>query len=245
MTGPASAPPEVFGQGLTEPYARALRTGRGRLTLRPHHAGGPEPDRPGSAAAGADVAYDVLSWCAEASPLERQLLQNVNGPLLDIGCGPGRMLSAARAAGLAAIGVDTSYEAVSRARSRGAHALHQSVFATVPYPGRWQSILLLDGNIGIGGNIPVLLRRCRQLIAKSGTLLVELEQEDDVDTAYVAVLEDSDGNCSDPFPWARIGLSGLESRTRAAGWTVTLSQRLQGRVFCRLSPVPGPARSAL
>jgi SAM-dependent methyltransferase len=240
VTGLASAAADIFGQGLGEPYARALRTGRGRLTLRALDDG-----RTGSACAGREVTYDVLSWCSEASPMERQLLQNVNGPLLDIGCGPGRMLSAARAAGLAAVGIDTSHEAVSRALDRGAHALHQTVFAAVPHPRHWQSILLLDGNIGIGGNIPALLGRCRQLIADSGTLLVELEQEDDVDTDYLAVLEDSDGNCSEPFPWARIGLSGLEPRARAAGWTVTLSQRLQGRVICRLSPVPVPARSTL
>lgn len=225
----------IFGQGRSGPYAQALAQGRGRLTLRPDGDDG----RHGIG----EVTYDVLSWCAEASVLERSLLQSLNGPVLDIGCGPGRMLSAAQSAGLTALGLDTSTEAVNRALNRGAAALQLSVFAAVPHPGRWQSLLLMDGNIGIGGNIPVLLRRCRQLVAPAGTLLVELDPDDDTDASYRAVLEDSYGKRSEPFSWARTGLSGLESRAKAAGWTVTLTQRLQGRVFCRLSPAPDPVRS--
>lgn len=237
MNGLASAPAGIFGQGRYEPYARALRMGRGRLTLRPDQ----DADRNGVG----EISYDVLSWCSEASPLERQLLQSLNGPVLDIGCGPGRMLSAAQSAGLIALGLDTSPDAVTRALNRGAAALQLSVFAAVPHTGRWQSLLLLDGNIGICGNIPVLLRRCRHLVSPAGTLLVELDPDDDIDAAYQAVLEDSDGNCSEPFSWARTGASGLQSLARDAGWTVTLTQRRQGRVFCRLSPVPYPLRSTV
>ncbi|WP_426975699.1 class I SAM-dependent methyltransferase [Pseudarthrobacter sp. O4] len=234
MTAAGVVPVALFGQGRREPYARALQNGAGTLTLRPesqyHHA---EP-----------VEFDVSSWCEDASLMERSLLHSLQGPILDVGCGPGRLLAAARSLGLQAVGIDTSAEAVRWARGRGDRALEQSVFAAVPQSGHWQTVLLLDGNIGIGGSITSLLRRCRQLIAPSGTLLVEVEADEDLDTAYPAVLEDELGNRSEPFSWARTGGAGLVSRAQSAGWTVSAIQHRQGRVFYRLSPRPEPPRSS-
>jgi SAM-dependent methyltransferase len=215
-----------FGQGHTEPYARALANGTGTLILRPDSRHDPA----------GQVDFDVRSWCGEASLLERSLLRELQGPVLDVGCGPGRLLAAAQRMGLAALGVDTSAEAVGRARGRGVRALEQSVFAPVPNSGMWQSVILLDGNIGIGGSITSLLRRCSQLIAPGGTLLAEVDAMDDLDIVYSAVLEDQNGNRSEPFRWARSGSAGLVSRAQRGGWTVTAVDKLQGRVFCRLSP---------
>ncbi|RKR13738.1 class I SAM-dependent methyltransferase [Arthrobacter oryzae] len=229
----AEAPAASFGQGESEPYARALLTGTGTLTLRPES--GHDPDEP--------VTFDVRNWCEDASTAELSLLQSLRGPVLDVGCGPGRLLAAARTLGLAALGIDTSAGAVGLARDRGARALEQSIFAPVPQSGHWQSVILLDGNIGIGGNVGALLGRCRQLIALTGTLLVEVEADEHIDTAYSAVLEDQHGNRSEAFAWARTGTAGLVSRAQAGGWSVTAIRRFQGRVFCSLSPRPGPVRS--
>jgi len=232
------APANVFGQGRDDPYARALRLGGGTLTLRSHDASPDSGRRPG------EVTFNVLDWCSEASALELNLLQGLQGPVLDIGCGPGRMLSAARSLGMSALGIDTSAEAVGLARGRGTRALRQSVFSPVPQAGNWGSALLLDGNIGIGGNVGRLLRRCRQLIARRGTLLVEVDPDDDIDTAYQGVLQDRDGNRSEPFAWARTGRLGLEARASDAGWIPCPAEHVQGRVFCRLSPVSDIARPA-
>ena len=47
----------------------------------------------------------------------------------------------------------TSPRRSSRSRAaRGVNVLERSVFAGVPGQGRWRSVLLLDGNIGIGGD---------------------------------------------------------------------------------------------
>lgn len=145
----------VFGSGSGEPYARALRRGGGSLTLRP------EGGDPGAWPGAGVVEFDVLGWCVEASALEVGLLQGLKGPVLDVGCGPGRMLSAARALGLGAVGLDTSAEAVALARSRGVRALHQSVrvvavgvVAGRQYRDRWK-------------HCPVL-GRCRELVAARG-----------------------------------------------------------------------------
>jgi SAM-dependent methyltransferase len=233
MMPTAVAPAAYFGQGEREPYARALLTGSGALTLRPESAHYPAET----------VEFDVRNWCEDADATERSLLQSLRGPVLDIGCGPGRLLAAAQPLGLAALGIDASAEAVRQARGRGARVLEQSIFAPVPQPGHWQSVILLDGNIGIGGSVTALLGRCRQLIAPTGTLLVEVDADENIDTAYSAVLEDRHGNRSEAFAWARIGTAGLASRAPAAGWSVAAIQRLQGRVFCRLSPGRMPVRS--
>jgi SAM-dependent methyltransferase len=237
LTGVAATdrPPRgSFGKGLTGPYAHALRKGGGTLSLRP--AGG-------SHGTDADaVDFDAHSWCAEATPEERALLGVLAGPVLDIGCGPGRLLAAAQTLDLTALGIDTSAEAVRQARARGGQALHQSVFAAVPSPGHWQSLLLFDGNIGIGGSVTLLLRRCRDLVAPSGTLMVEVEDRE-IDVAYRAVLEDREGNVSEPFLWARAGRAALMERAARTGWAMRSTQRVQGRLFCRLEPRPWPVRS--
>jgi O-antigen chain-terminating methyltransferase len=46
-------------------------------------------------------------------------LQNLPGPIVDIGCGRGMFLSQLRANGLSAIGVDSSLESVTACRNRG------------------------------------------------------------------------------------------------------------------------------
>lgn len=221
-----------FGQGFREPYAKALVQGSGKLMLRPqnHQRGAGGHETPEA------VEYDVSSWCGDASALEISILSELLGPVLDIGCGPGRMLAAARSMGLQALGVDTSSAAVRRVRGQGGQALEQSVFEPLPHPGGWQSILLLDGNIGIGGNIALLLRRCRQLIAPTGALLIEVDSDPTLDTAYTAVLEDELGNRSESFKWARTGGPGVVSRSENAGWVVAGTSSRQGRVFVRLEP---------
>ncbi len=201
---------QLFGQGGHEPYARALRHRRGTLTLRPLQADsevGP-------------VHFKVQNWCAPASRGEVALLRASRGPVLDAGCGPGRMLAAASDLGLKAVGVDTSINAVAQARSRGAVALNLSIFDALPYEGFWGTALLLDGNIGIGGDVRSLLRRMAQLVSADGSILVEVDPLDVLDISYPAVLHGADGRSSGAFPWSRVGSAALAGHAAAAGWRI-------------------------
>ena len=74
------------------------------------------------------------------------------GPVLDVGCGPGRLVLGLAQRGTVALGVDPAPAAVALARSRGAPVLQRSVFDPLPGQGRWRTVLLADGNIGIGGD---------------------------------------------------------------------------------------------
>ncbi|WP_186759343.1 bifunctional 2-polyprenyl-6-hydroxyphenol methylase/3-demethylubiquinol 3-O-methyltransferase UbiG [Arthrobacter alpinus] len=231
----------VFGHGSDEPYARALRLGKRALSLE-------------LASTNSDVAslsLRVREWCESATPAEVSLLLASGGPVLDVGCGPGRMLVAAAELGLRAWGVDVGDEAVAQARSRGAMVLHQSIFEALPHEGSWGLALLLDGNIGIGGNVPALLRRMKSVLAPAGSVLVEVELQESLDVSFFAVLRGSGSKTSDPFPWARVGSAALAVYAVEAGWTtaqwITIPSAdrrrrlaapglVQERLICRLTP---------
>lgn len=214
-----------FGQGGYEPYARSLPLGLGRLTLRPEselqESIGP-------------VHFNMLDWSGPATTGERELLRALRGPVLDVGCGPGRMLAAARELGLASMGIDSSPAAVKLATDGGGAAILGSIFDPVPHERGWGSALLLDGNIGIGGNIRVLLERVASVLAPGGHVLAEAEAAAFLDVAFVAVLEDSDGRASAAFPWARAGAKALAFHAARAGLAAVATRSVQGRVFLTL-----------
>lgn len=66
--------------------------------------------------------------------------------------------------GVMALGIDIMPSAVRLARRRGALVLERSVFEHVPGKGLWGSALLLDGNVGIGGDASALLARLSTLL---------------------------------------------------------------------------------
>ncbi|KJC64929.1 class I SAM-dependent methyltransferase [Agreia bicolorata] len=216
----------TFGQGGDEPYARALRSGaEGRLELR-------EAGRRGSAAL---LDMDFGKWSADADEVDRSLLRHARGPVLDIGCGPGRMVRAAGQLGLVALGLDVSPDAVALARRDGLAVALGSVFNRVPAEGLWRTALLIDGNVGIGGDVAALLARCREILAESGRLIVELHIDDDRDHSYAAALVAADGSRSAVFPWAEVGFTRLREIAGASGFAVDVAFTIGGRRFCRLT----------
>lgn len=211
----------TFGTGGDEPYARALRSdGRLRLT---------DTDRPDLA-----ITMDVGRWSAAADRVDRSLLDGVDGPVIDIGCGPGRMLVAARSLGIPSLGVDVSAEAVAIAQRSGGRAVQGSVFETVPEEGRWDTALVLDGNIGIGGDPVALLARCRDIVRFGGRVVVETHTDRAADRTYQARVVDTDGHESDEFPWAEVGLDALRRHALTAGLEPRASWTAAGRSFCEL-----------
>ena len=126
-------------------------------------------DRAGASA----TPLPVQRWRADAGRSDRWLLERCQGPTVDLGCGPGRLVVALTERGVPALGVDSSTVAVEECARRGAVALHRDVFAALPGEGRWDHALLADGNVGIGGNPVALLCRTRQLLNRHGSVLVE------------------------------------------------------------------------
>ena len=116
----------------------------------------------------------VASWTGPADAADHALLDLCRGATLDIGCGPGRLTQELARRGHRALGVDLVDEAVTQTRRRGADAVVADVFEPLPDEGAWSSVLLADGNVGIGGDPHRLLGRVRELLHPGGRVVVEV-----------------------------------------------------------------------
>lgn len=184
-----------------------------------------------------DGSADVVPVGTYLGPLtavDHDVLSRASGPVLDVGCGPGRHVVALARRGVQAVGVDASPIAVQVARDRGATVIHASVFGDVPGAGRWGSALLLDGNIGIGGQPERLLARLRALLRPDGDVLAELNAPGTPLRSGRVRLEGT-GGTSDWFRWARVGADAIDAHAAHAGLTVTETWEGQGRWFARLA----------
>ena len=182
---------------------------------------------------GTSAPLPIERWVAAADRVDTALLSGLDGPVLDIGCGPGRHVAALAAAGIDSLGLDLSPVAVRVARGRGGDAVPGSIFAEVPRSGRWRTALLLDGNVGIGGDPASLLRRTCELLAPGGTALVELDPPG-APTERTRVRLEAPGLVSEWFAWARVGADGIAPLAGSAGLLAGPAQPAGGRWFARL-----------
>jgi SAM-dependent methyltransferase len=172
-------------------------------------------------------------WCGTADAADQDLLDRAPGAVLDLGCGPGRLVIELARQGRQSAGVDTSRVAVRLARKAGATALCRSVFDPVPGEGAWDSVLLADGNIGIGGDPVGLLARCRELIGPGGRVLVELDAPGTGLRADRVRLERGNQRGS-WFDWAHVGADAIEGPAADAGLCVAETWERAGRRFAVL-----------
>lgn len=190
---------------------------------------------------GAVQVLEVDRWCADASVVDRRLLIDLRGPTLDVGCGPGRLVAVLAQRGITTLGVDVSPYALHAARARGATVLERSVFERLPAEGRWANVLLLDGNVGIGGDPVRLLGRIAELLEPGGLAVVEVDPPGS-DLRREAVRVQHLGQTSAWFPWAWVGADGVAEVATPAGLAVDGTSQLGGRWFARLHKA-GPSRT--
>jgi SAM-dependent methyltransferase len=164
---------------------------------------------------GGVLAVPAHRWFQPVTAAEQRLLERARGPVLDIGCGPARHALALAQHGTVTLGIDISLPALAVAQGRGAPVLQRSIFDRIPGHGRWGTALLVDGNIGIGGEPVALLRRVLALLRFDGRVLVEVDASD-TPTSHHTVRLEHDGYASPWFAWAGVGADDLDQLARGS-----------------------------
>lgn len=201
------------------PYARAITDPTAQLVLH--------------ADSGETLLLDAAKFSAPPDAVDKAVLDRCLGPTLDLGCGPGRLVAELAGRGVPALGVDVAPFALLLSRANGATALRRSIFDRLPGAGRWPHALLMDGNIGIGGDPGALLERLRTLLRpRSGELIVETEAED-IDLRYRVRFGFAD--TGEEFGWARIGSESLLALATPLGYVPRQVWTADGRRFVALN----------
>jgi SAM-dependent methyltransferase len=207
-----------------------------------HHAAGGSAETVVRLPDGSARPLEVDRWIDGADAVDEHALAELRGPVLDVGCGPGRHLHALARRGVFGLGVDLCPAAVELARGRGANAIVGSIFGEVPYAGRWRSALLLDGNIGIGGRPARLVARIASLLAPGGAILAELAGPETATVETLARIETATA-VSDWFAWAEVSTASIDELARAADMEVGEVWQQHGRWFARMTR-SGPRAAA-
>jgi SAM-dependent methyltransferase len=171
-------------------------------------------------APGRRLAHDLAAYFAPVTAPERALLDLVEGPVLDVGCGPARHARFLQACGLTVIGLDRSSLALELARSLGLrHWLHADA-RSGPLPAV-RTVLLLDGNLGLAGtpNGAVrLLHRLATACGPGGRLLVG-GRAPRHRRLRPLVVRDEYQNLVGPWGrWLQAGLPAVLDLAHPAGW---------------------------
>ncbi|MFB1295859.1 methyltransferase domain-containing protein [Mycobacterium sp. pW049] len=178
----------------------------------------------------------VNSWLGGSgadTEFDEALVDLCDGPTIDLGCGPGRLVAHLVNRGVPALGVDLSATAVELARNSGAPALHRDVFAELPAMGRWQTVLLADGNVGLGGDPRRILQRAAELLRRGGRCLAEFDPSTTgIDVGWVRL--ESAKTIGPWFRWAVVGIDSVPELAADVGLGLADVHRIGGRVVASL-----------
>ena len=157
-------------------------------------------------------------WDRGTDAADLAILSRCVGPTLDVGCGPGRLTTALAENGHVVLGIDVLGGAVGQTRDRGGAALRRDVFQAMPGEGRWETALLADGNIGIGGDPAALLRRLREVLDPRGRIVAELAPPGTGVRNGLATLQW--GRHEQVIRWSVVGIDAIGELARASGLAV-------------------------
>ena len=158
------------------------------------------------------------------------------GPTIELGCGPGRLVARLIRRGIPALGIDRSAAAIRLAGRCGAPAMLGDVFEPLPGMGRWQTVLLVDGNVGLGGDPRRILGRAAGLLDRGGRCLAEFDAEAIGIRARWVRLE-SAYDVGPWFRWASVGVDSAAVLAAQVGLTLASVSLIGGRVVASLAAI--------
>ena len=154
-------------------------------------------------------------WERELLPLAQQ------GPALDLGAGAGRAALWLQGRGVEVTAVDSSPGAVDVCRARGVTDARVGDLADPPTDKLWRLILLLCGNLGLGGSFEGNRRLLRRLaeVAAPDALLVG----DTVDPGAATEIRLRIRYRGSATPWWRqynVPVAEIEALVAGTGWSI-------------------------
>jgi SAM-dependent methyltransferase len=165
---------------------------------------------------------------------DEAVTQMCTGPTIELGCGPGRLVARLFERGIPALGIDRSATAIRLAGRGGAPALLGDVFEPLPGIGRWQTVLLVDGNVGLGGDPRRILGRAAELLRRGGRCVAEFDADDiGICTRWVRL--ESACDVGPWFRWASVGVDSAATLAAQVGLTLSGVRLIGGRVIASLT----------
>jgi SAM-dependent methyltransferase len=181
-----------------------------------------------------DVCGSDTHGEASDQAFDEAVTQMCTGPTIELGCGPGRLVARLIRRGIPALGIDRSATAIRLAGRGGAPALLGDVFEALPGMGCWQTVLLVDGNVGLGGNPQRILGRAAELLAGGGRCVAEFDVEAVGIRARWVRLE-SGSDVGPWFRWASVGVDSAATLATQVGLTLAGVRLIGGRVIAHLA----------
>jgi glycosyltransferase A (GT-A) superfamily protein (DUF2064 family)/SAM-dependent methyltransferase len=184
------------------------------------------------------LPLDISRWSGPADAVDLLVVARCEPPVIDLGCGPGRMVQALTESGRPALGVDMSSVAVQLSMMRGGPALRRRIEEPLPAEGRWGTALLMDTNVGLGGDVAALLARCIQLVIPGGLIICEVDRMPQRHEVHSVVLR-TQRAASAPLPWSRIGAAALMQVAKSLDLLLVEEWTSRGRAFVALRSMNG------
>ncbi|CAM4439662.1 hypothetical protein MB901379_00368 [Mycobacterium basiliense] len=200
-----------------------LRHDDGELRLLPTHRW--LADRASRQVSASDSSSDEI--------FDEAVAQRCSGPTIELGCGPGRLIARLVQRGIPALGIDRSAAAIRLAGRGGAPAMLGDVFEPLPGMGCWQTVLLIDGNVGLGGDPLRILGRAAELLSPGGRCVAEFDtQTIGIHARWVRL--ESACDVGPWFRWASVGVDSAALLAAQVGLTLTSVELVGGRVIADL-----------
>lgn len=165
---------------------------------------------------------------------DEAVAQMCSGPTIELGCGPGRLVARLVQRGIPALGIDRSAAAVRLAGRGGAPVMLGDVFEPLPGIGCWQTVLLVDGNVGLGGDPLRILGRASELLCRGGRCVAEFDaQAVGIQSRWVRL--ESARDIGPWFRWASVSVDSAATLAAQVGLTLTGVRLIAGRVIANLA----------
>jgi 2-polyprenyl-3-methyl-5-hydroxy-6-metoxy-1,4-benzoquinol methylase len=158
---------------------------------------------------------------------ETELLKHVSGRILDIGCGPGRIMKFLQEQGLDVLGFDMDSAVVQLCKERGIKNVFVESYDNMEHFGVFDTILLLNRTICTAGTpeaVKSLLQKCHACCSHNGILIFDsLEVKPELVRDTPRILQNTlrfkyDGRFEKPFLRLYCSSDIAEGLLKETGW---------------------------